>query len=84
MSWEDRSSRIDHSGIEHVWRQIADDLRKEIESGALQAGAKLPSEVELAEIYGVARVTVRTAIGSLREAGLLKVTTGRGTFVTKP
>lgn len=80
--WEDRSSRIVHDGPVRLWQQVADDIRRAIESGELTPGAKLPSEPELAEIYGVARVTVRTAISSLREEGLVTVTVGRGTYVT--
>jgi GntR family transcriptional regulator len=83
MAWEDRSGRIDHSGPELLWQQVADDIRSDIGSGALAAGAKLPSEPELSEIYGVARVTIRRAIIELRAEALLTVTHGRGTFVTK-
>lgn len=83
MTWEDRSGRLDHSGLETLWEQVAADLRAEIESGELPAGSKLPSEPDLAELYGVARVTVRTAVSRLRDEGLLKRTTGRGTFVTR-
>ncbi|HEV7980485.1 winged helix-turn-helix domain-containing protein [Amycolatopsis sp.] len=83
MSWGDRSARIDRSGPDLVWKQVADDLRADIESGDLPAGSKLPNEFELAEIYGVARATMRTAILSLRSAGLITVTKGRGTYVTR-
>ena len=81
MAWEDRSGRIDHESGELLWQQVADDLRTDIESGKLRG--KLSSELELAEIYGVARVTIRSAIGHLRERGLVTVTTGRGTFVAR-
>jgi GntR family transcriptional regulator len=83
MSWNDRSGRIDHSGPEYVWRQIADDLRADIESGALPVGSKLPGEPELGRIYGVAKATVHNAIVRLRDEGLLTVTLGRGTFVAR-
>jgi GntR family transcriptional regulator len=81
MAWEDRAGRIDHDSGELLWRQVADDLRAEIESGGLRG--KLPSEPELSEIYGVARVTVHRAVVALREEGLVTVTLGRGTFVAK-
>jgi GntR family transcriptional regulator len=81
MAWEDRSGRIDHESGELLWRQVAEDLRADIESGGLRG--KLPSEPELAEIYGVARVTVHRAVVELREEGLVTVTLGRGTFVAK-
>jgi DNA-binding GntR family transcriptional regulator len=41
----------------------------------------LPNELELAAIYGVARVTVRRAIHELRSEGLVVITIGRGAFV---
>jgi DNA-binding GntR family transcriptional regulator len=83
VSWEDRAGRIDRDGPDLVWKQVADDLRADIESGALPAGSKIPGEVELAEIYGVARATVRSAVWELRKLDLLQVTHGRGTFVTR-
>jgi GntR family transcriptional regulator len=52
--------------------------------GALQAGAPLPSERELAERYGVARMTVRTEIDRLVAEGLAYRVQGRGTFVAEP
>jgi DNA-binding GntR family transcriptional regulator len=42
---------------------------------------KAPNELELAEQYGVARLTVRRAIKALVGDGLLVVVRGRGTFV---
>lgn len=83
MAWEDRSERITHSGPGLLWRQVADDLTADINSGTLPPGAKLPGEQELSEIYSVARVTVRRAIIELRREGLLTVTVGRGTFVAQ-
>jgi GntR family transcriptional regulator len=45
--------------------------------------SRLPSEQALAEeVYGVARATVRRAIASPVEKGLLVVLHGRGTYVT--
>jgi GntR family transcriptional regulator len=82
MSWESRADRVDHESHEHVWQQIADDLRADIESGELSAGSRLPSGPELGEIYGVARLTAIKAVNALRDEGLLKVLSGKGTFVT--
>jgi len=83
VSWEDRAERIDRDGPDLVWQQISDDLRADIESGVLPAGSRLPGEIELAEIYGVARVTIRRATLDLRQRKLVTVTIGRGTFVTR-
>jgi DNA-binding GntR family transcriptional regulator len=79
MSLEDRSSRIDHE--RPIWPQVAADIERDIRSGALAAGARLPTEDELAAQYGVARNTVRRAVEDLRERGLLETFHGRGTYV---
>lgn len=83
MAWEDRSGRIDKDGPKLVRDQVADDIAADIEAGTLRAGARLPSEPELAEVYGVARITVRAAIAQLVERGLVVVVHGRGTFVAE-
>ncbi|GIJ28165.1 hypothetical protein Vqi01_33270 [Micromonospora qiuiae] len=62
--------------------QLADVLRTKIDSGEWQPGHKLPGEVALAQIYDVARGTVRAALDQLREEGRVVTFTGRGTFVT--
>ena len=61
--------------------RLAADLRQSIESGALAAGAKLPSERELAEEHGIARNTARQAVRLLIESGLVVAEHGRGVFV---
>lgn len=76
-----RADRIRHDGAQLLWRQVADDLTKDIESGELALGWKLPTELELAEIYGVSRITIRRAVGELAANGKLNVVHGRGTFV---
>lgn len=83
MAWDDRSARIEREGPDLLWEQVARDLRAEIESGDLPPGSRLPNEHELAEIYGVARVTVRSALASLAREGLIVVTRGRGTYVRR-
>lgn len=84
MVFGDRSDRIAHSGPVTVWRQIADDIAADIDSGVLAPGWKLPPETELAESYGAARNTVRRAVAELVKDGLLIVVHGRGTFVGEP
>ncbi len=63
---------------------IADDLRRQITSGDLVAGAVLPSEADLAGSYGVSRVTVRKALELLRQEGLVGSRQGFGWFVAVP
>lgn len=83
VTWESRADRIDHSGPKLLWQQVADDLAADIESGVLRPGTKLLPEVELAERYQVARVTIRRAVAELEKTGQLTVVHGRGTFVTR-
>lgn len=64
-----------------AWRQIADVLSAEIETGRLAAGSQLPTEAALAARFGVNRHTVRRALGVLAERGLVRAAQGRGTFV---
>jgi DNA-binding GntR family transcriptional regulator len=63
--------------------RIADDLRERLESGEFLAGARLPSEPELARMLGVSRSSLRSAIALLEADGLLRRMHGSGTFVTE-
>ncbi|MGM0722592.1 MAG: GntR family transcriptional regulator [Actinomycetota bacterium] len=59
-------------------RRIADELRTRIRADELTAGALLPSEAGLAEQYDVARGTVRAALLTLVDEGLIEVVPGVG------
>ena len=60
---------------------IAEDLRRQIVSGALAPGTVLPSESDLSGSYGVSRVTVRKALDVLRDEGLVASRQGFGWLV---
>lgn len=64
-----------------LWRGISDELTKEIDTGVLAPGARLPADVDLAVRFGVNRHTVRRALTHLKEQGMLRVVQGQGTFV---
>jgi len=66
-----------------AWRLIAEELRSEIVSGARVPGAKLPSEGELAERFGVHRNTVRQAVATLAAEHLVVSRRGSGNFVAE-
>lgn len=61
--------------------EVASLLRNRIRSGDLKSGEKLPSLTELAKVFGVTALTVRQAMNSLDEEGLIERASGRGTFV---
>jgi GntR family transcriptional regulator len=64
-----------------MYRQIAEDLRAQIESGKLRPGQQLETEIELRERYGASRNTVRDAIKLLTSLSLVETKPGQGTFV---
>jgi GntR family phosphonate transport system transcriptional regulator len=64
-----------------IYGDIADKLRQDIRQGVYKEGDKLPTEQQLAELFGVNRHTLRQAIALLRTDGLVRVEQGRGTFV---
>lgn len=76
---------VDKTSDRPAFKQIADDLRSQIESGRLSAGDQVPSETQLMASYSVARMTVRQALAVLKAEGLLLAEHGRGVFVrSKP
>jgi GntR family transcriptional regulator len=66
-----------------MYRQIAEDLRARIESGGLEPGSQLKTEIELREQYNASRNTVRDAIKWLTTLGLVETRPGQGTFVVE-
>lgn len=65
-----------------LYRQLADQLREYIRSGALPAGARLPTVRELAQTHNLTRLTVHSAYMELQAEGLVEAIVGRGTFIS--
>ena len=61
--------------------QLAEMLETAIQEEEWKVGEKMPSEPELAEMYGVSRNTVREAVHYLAISGLIEVRQGDGTYV---
>jgi len=64
-----------------MYREIADELRQQIESGEFEAGGQLPTEQDLQKLYSASRNTIRDAIKQLTTLGLVETRPGQGTFV---
>ena len=62
------------------YQQVANALRAAILTRKLAPGEKLPSGNELAQRYGVARMTVQQAIRLLRDEGLIVSRQGSGVY----
>lgn len=61
--------------------EVAAQLQQQIALGKYKTGEQLPIEPELMRVFGVGRSTIREAIKTLVNAGLLRVQQGLGTFV---
>ena len=69
--------RINNNAVQ----QIIDTFTEQLLLGKLRPGDQIPTEVELAESFGVARNTVREAIKILVAMGVLEIRRPVGTFV---
>lgn len=78
----DRNHLIDKSSHIPVYAQLQEHMRKEIVENRLQPGARLPSENDLTQRYGISRMTVRQALRGLVREGLITVRKGEGSFVS--
>ena len=74
---------IDRASPVPLYFQLAQHLEAAIQSGALEPGARLENEAELAVRLGLSRPTVRSAFGYLSNKGLIVRKRGAGTVVAK-
>ena len=61
--------------------QVSDSIKQSLLDQVWKEGDKLPSEGELAEYYGVNRLSVRMALQKLSTLGLIETRVGEGSFV---
>src|SRR5919109_363345 len=82
----ERSGLFAPVSVARASSSISDQIRQAIVTGKLPQGERLPPERELAEQFGVSRVTVRDALRGLEAMGLIEVRVGArgGAFVTVP
>lgn len=65
-----------------LYIQLREVLRAKIEDGEYLPGMQIPSENQLSELYGISRLSVRSAVQALVEEGVLTSVQGKGVFVT--
>ncbi|NIZ62299.1 FadR family transcriptional regulator [Sedimentitalea sp. CY04] len=70
--------------VNYAYRQFADEIEAQIMQGTLQPGERLPGEVELAEMFGVTRSTVREGLRQLESEGLVNRPSPRRLEVAVP
>lgn len=66
------------------YRLVAEELRRQIRSGRLKPGERVPSSRDLEAAYEIANMTARSALRVLRDEGLIYSMPGRGNFVADP
>ncbi len=64
-----------------IYIQIHNDIKRKIEADKWKIGDRIPSERELSTEFGVSRMTLRQAIQTLVDEGILERRVGSGTFV---
>lgn len=79
-----RTFAIDRSSPVPLYHQVGQQLEEAITEGRIPPGALLLNEVELAEVLNMSRPTMRRAIQSLVDKGLLVRRRGIGTRVVQP
>ncbi len=80
---QDSSAQIpdEYLSMLPAYEQIKARLKRQIASGVLPPGERLPSESELCKMFGVSRITAARALTELAQAGLVVRKQGVGTFV---
>ncbi|NDL62271.1 GntR family transcriptional regulator [Acerihabitans arboris] len=80
MSITTRNSLRQNAAVP-LYKQLKEQILSDIGSGRLNEGEKIPTEVELSELYNISRVTVRNAVKELVDDNILIKKQGKGTFV---
>ena len=78
-----RGLSIDPSDAVPLWRQIEDNVRRLVASGALKPASAMPSVRDLARDLSINPATVAKGYQRLVDAGVLVVKRGEGTFVAQ-
>lgn len=65
-----------------IYIQIHNQMRKDIENGIWKVGDRIPSERDLAVQFKVSRMTLRQAVQTLVDEGILERKVGSGTYVS--
>ncbi|MEA9984602.1 GntR family transcriptional regulator [Subtercola sp. RTI3] len=73
--------RIDHSSGQPLAKQIAIQIRRQIEDNSIRVGERLPPARDLAKALDVNMHTVLRAYSRLRDDGVVEMRQGRGAWV---
>jgi len=68
---------------EPLYKQIYDQLRKDIQAGKYKSSQRLPTEKELCQMYHVSRITSKKALNMLAEENLVIRIKGKGSYINR-
>lgn len=80
----DMKTRFEKIRKKPAYRILAEAMIEQILDGRLKEGDQLPTEVQLCEMFGVNRSTVREGIRVLEEANLLRRESAKRLLVSRP
>lgn len=75
---------IDFREDQPRWHQVAQVIRERITAGTYRPGSRVPSENDLMQEFGIARMTAHKVMRALREEGAIYTVRGMGSFVSPP
>jgi len=78
-----RGLSVDPSDAVPLWKQIEENVRRLVASGAMKRGSAMPSVRDLARDLSINPATVAKGYQRLVDAGILVVRRGEGTFVSQ-
>jgi DNA-binding LacI/PurR family transcriptional regulator len=64
-----------------LYQRLYDYVLDEVRAGRLSTGDRVPSEMELAQLFGVSRITSKKALQTLNRDGVVERIVGKGSFV---
>jgi GntR family transcriptional regulator len=79
----EKFEKLDSKSPLPLYFQLKSFIEEQIDTGVWEAGAQIPSELELSEQFQISRTTIRQAIGELVNERKLERIQGRGTFVSE-
>ena len=79
----EKFEKLDSKSPLPLYFQLKSFIEEQINTGVWEAGAQIPSELELSEQFQISRTTIRQAIGELVNERKLERIQGRGTFVSE-
>ena len=78
------AGNIDRNSPQAYYLQLRDHIEREIAAGVYPVGSRIASETELCRRFGLSRATVREALRSLQDSGVITIVSRRGAFVSLP